>query len=45
MDFKEIGNNIVGGAASALGSFGVGALINGIGSIFSHEKATPASDL
>lgn len=45
MNFKEIGNNIVGGAASALGSFGVGALINGIGSIFSHEKATPASDL
>lgn len=45
MDFKEIGNNIVGGAASALGSFGVGALVNGIGSIFSHEKATPASDL
>lgn len=45
MDFKEIGNNIVGGAASALGSFGVGALINGFGSIFSHEKATPASDL
>lgn len=45
MDFKEIGNNIVGGAASALGSFGVGALFNGIGSIFSHEKATPASDL
>lgn len=45
MDFKEIGNNLVGGAASALGSFGVGALINGIGSIFSHEKATPASDL
>lgn len=45
MDFKEFGNNLVGGAASALGSFGVGALINGIGSIFSHEKATPASDL
>lgn len=45
MDFKEFGNNIVGGAASALGSFGVGALVNGIGSIFSHEKATPASDL
>lgn len=45
MDFKAIGNNIVGGAASALGSFGVGALVNGIGSIFSHEKATPASDL
>ncbi len=45
MDFKEIGNNLVGGAASALGSFGVGALVNGIGSIFSHEKATPASDL
>lgn len=44
MDFKAIGNNIVGGAASALGSFGVGALVNGIGSIFSHEKATPASD-
>lgn len=45
MDFKEFGNNLVGGAASALGSFGVGALVNGIGSIFSHEKATPASDL
>lgn len=45
MDIKEIANNVVGGAASALGSFGVGALINGIGSIFSHEKATPASDL
>ena len=45
MDFKEIANNLVGGAASALGSFGVGALVNGIGSIFSHEKATPASDL
>lgn len=45
MDFKEIGNNFVGGAASALGSLGVGALVNGIGSFFSHEKATPASDL
>lgn len=45
MDWKEFGNNLAGGAASALGSFGVGALINGIGSIFSHEKATPASDL
>lgn len=45
MDFKNFGNDLVGGAASALGSFGVGALINGIGSIFSHEKATPASDL
>lgn len=45
MDFKAIGNNIVGGAASALGSFGVGALINGIGSIFSHEKATQPSEL
>lgn len=45
MDFKEFGNNLLGGAASAIGSFGVGALVNGIGSIFSHEKATPASDL
>lgn len=45
MDWKEFGNNLAGGAASALGSFGVGALVNGIGSIFSHEKATPASDL
>lgn len=45
MDFKHLGNNILGGAASAVGSFGVGALVNGIGSIFSHEKATPASDL
>lgn len=45
MDFKQLGNDILGGAASAIGSFGVGALVNGIGSIFSHEKATPASDL
>lgn len=45
MNFKEFGNNLLGGAASAIGSFGVGALVNGIGSIFSHEKATPASDL
>lgn len=45
MDWKEFGNNLAEGAASALGSFGVGALVNGIGSIFSHEKATPASDL
>lgn len=45
MDFKQLGNEILGGAASAVGSFGVGALVNGIGSIFSHEKATPASDL
>lgn len=45
MDFKQLGNDILGGAASAVGSFGVGALVNGIGSIFSHEKATPASDL
>ena len=45
MDFKQLGNDILGGAASAVGSLGVGALINGIGSIFSHEKATPASDL
>lgn len=45
MDFKEFGNNLLGGAASAIGSFGVGALVNGIGGIFNHEKATPASDL
>lgn len=45
MDFKEFGNNLLGGAAGAIGSLGVGALVNGIGSIFSHEKATPASDL
>lgn len=45
MDFKQLGNDILGGAASAVGSLGVGALVNGIGSIFSHEKATPASDL
>lgn len=45
MDFKEFGNNLLGGAAGTIGSLGVGALVNGIGSIFSHEKATPASDL
>lgn len=45
MDFKQLGNDLLGGAAGAIGSFGVGALVNGIGSIFSHEKATPASDL
>lgn len=45
MDFKEFGNNLLGGAAGAIGSLGVGALVNGIGSLFSHEKATPASDL
>ena len=45
MDFKDFGNNLLGGAASTIGSLGVGALVNGIGSIFSHEKATPASDL
>lgn len=45
MDFKEFGNDLLGGAAGAIGSLGVGALVNGIGSIFSHEKATPASDL
>lgn len=45
MDFKQLGNDILGGAAGAIGSLGVGALVNGIGSIFSHEKATPASDL
>lgn len=45
MDFKQFGNDLLGGAAGAIGSFGVGALVNGIGSIFSHEKATPASDL
>ena len=37
MDFKEFGNNLLGGAASTIGSLGVGALVNGIGSIFSHE--------
>lgn len=45
MDFKQFGNELLGGAAGAIGSLGVGALVNGIGSIFSHEKATPASDL
>lgn len=45
MDFKQFGNQLLGGAADAIGSLGVGALVNGIGSIFSHEKATPASDL
>lgn len=45
MDFKQLGNDLLGGAAGAIGSLGVGALINGIGSIFSHEKATPASDM
>lgn len=45
MDFKQFGNDVLGGAAGAIGSLGVGALVNGIGSIFSHEKATPASDL
>ncbi len=45
MDFKQLGNDLLGGAADAIGSLGVGALVNGIGSIFSHEKATPASDL
>lgn len=45
MDFKTLGNDLLGGAAGAIGSLGVGALVNGIGSIFSHEKATPASDL
>lgn len=45
MDFKQLGNDLLGGAAGAIGSLGVGALVNGIGSIFSHEKATPASDL
>lgn len=45
MDFKEFGKDLLGGAAGAIGSLGVGALVNGIGSIFSHEKATPASDL
>lgn len=45
MDFKQLGIDILGGAADAIGSLGVGALVNGIGSIFSHEKATPASDL
>lgn len=45
MDFKQLGSDLLGGAAGAIGSLGVGALLNGIGSIFSHEKATPASDL
>lgn len=45
MDFKQLGSELLGGAADAIGSLGVGALVNGIGSIFSHEKATPASDL
>ena len=45
MDFKQLGNDLLGGAAGAIGSLGVGALVNGISSIFSHEKATPASDL
>lgn len=45
MDFKQLGSELLGGAAGAIGSLGVGALVNGIGSIFSHEKATPASDL
>lgn len=45
MDFKQLGSDLLGGAAGAIGSLGVGALVNGIGSIFSHEKATPASDL
>lgn len=45
MDIKQLGSQILGGAASAVGSFGVGALVNGIGSLFSHEKATPPSDL
>lgn len=45
MDFKQLGNDLLGGAAGAIGSLGVGALVNGIGSIFSHEKATPPSDL
>lgn len=45
MNFKLFGNELLGGAAGAIGSLGVGALINGLGSIFSHEKATPASDL
>lgn len=45
MDFKQLGSDLLGGAAGAIGSLGVGALVNGISSIFSHEKATPASDL
>nr|DAG74188.1 MAG TPA: hypothetical protein [Microviridae sp.] len=45
MDFKQLGSDLLGGAAGAIGSLGVGALVNGIGSIFSHEKATPASGL
>jgi hypothetical protein len=45
MDFKQLGNDLIGGAAGAIGSLGVGALVNGIGSLFSHEKATSPSDL
>lgn len=45
MDFKQLGSDLLGGVSGAIGSLGVGALVNGIGSIFSHEKATPASDL
>ena len=45
MDFKQLGNGLLGGAAGAIGSLGVGALVNGIGSLFSHEKATSPSDL
>ena len=45
IDFKQLGSDLLGGAAGAIGSLGVGALVNGIGSIFSHEKATPASAL
>ena len=45
MDFKQLGNDLLGGAVGTIGSLGVGALVNGIGSLFSHEKATPASDL
>lgn len=45
MDFKQLGSDLLGGAAGAIGSLGVGALVNGIGSLFSHEKATSPSDL
>lgn len=45
MSLKDFGNSIAEGAAGALGSFGVGTLLNGIGSVFSHEKPTPASPL
>ena len=45
MDFKQLGDDLLGGAVGTIGSLGVGALVNGIGSLFSHEKATAPSDL